>query len=142
MGWLPNGRCARLATAAPTICLIPFYAYSFPSPSVSARWHMSGPSQTPCFGAGLLASRSSCFTRFPISLIPLTVNSSMRAVHLKFTIISFSLIRMSPNPPLHLHIIPNRSTRRTDISNRKYRNHSKLIWVLNRVYPSSWFRMK
>lgn len=39
MGWLPDGRCARLATAAPTICLIPFYAYDFPSPSVSARWH-------------------------------------------------------------------------------------------------------
>jgi hypothetical protein len=110
MGWLSDGRCAHLATTAPTICLIPFYAYGFPMPLCLRKMaHVGSLTKSVSFGEGLFASRSFHLTRLPILHVPLSDSSPKSHVHPSFTIVSFSSIHMSPNPPIHLHIIPNRS---------------------------------
>lgn len=145
MGWLPDGRCARLATAAPTICLIPFYAYDFPSPSASARWH--GTCRVPRKLRALWsrATRIQVFSLHKITHLAHSINGQLSNAgcaskdHDHILFLDPYVTEPSNTSSHH----PNRFTRRTlRHIKSKWRNHSKLVWVLNRVYQSSWFRMK
>lgn len=143
---------SNLATAIPTICLIPSMLTASQASLCpqNGTCHSGSLANSVHFGAeqGYLHPGPVSSQRLPISHIPSTVNSPKPACASKVHDHIFFLDpSVAENPPIHLHIITHRSHTKphSDMSHRNtviIPNRFTVVWVLNPFYPSFWSRMK